>query len=192
LIDVEFDISEIDEDGRKIIRRQNFTIGPGERIQVPSGAFHNVYTISKEPSCFFYIYINETALEVSHLYERFSLNIMKEYNRTFENLYESKKDVLDRENITWLALNLTVHRNSKEFLHMISFNESKSIQENQNELNRIQEKFEKKNLNYMYDLFTSQFRTDIKNTFIAIKSSFFQKHFKHFEKNKHRFKQRFV
>ena len=174
------------------MKKQNFTIGPGERIQVPSGAFHNVYTISKEPSCFFYIYINETALDVSRLYERFSQNIMKEYNRTYESLFESKKDILDRENITWLALNLTVHRNSKEFLYMISFNESKTIQENQNELTRIQEKFEKKNLNYIYDLFTSHFRADVRNTFIAVKPSFFQKNFKDFEKNIQRFKQRCV
>ncbi|XP_026195617.1 vitamin K-dependent gamma-carboxylase [Anabas testudineus] len=40
--------------------KKNFTLEPGEQIKVPAGAYHKVYTVSDEPSCYMYIYVNTT------------------------------------------------------------------------------------------------------------------------------------
>ena len=173
LINVEFDkFITNDENNKKIRIKQNVTLQPGERLNVPSGAFHNVYTVSKEPSCYMYIYVNETALEVSKLYNRFLINMMKEYNRTYENLIETEKD---KENLTYKALNLTLQRNSNDFLHMISFNESQTLTENEQELDKIQKMFEKRNLNFIYNQFNVYFRSHVKHTLIIDKLGVFQK-----------------
>ncbi|XP_006625583.2 vitamin K-dependent gamma-carboxylase [Lepisosteus oculatus] len=53
--------------------RKNYTLGPGDKMQLPAGQYHKVYTISPEPSCYMYIYVNttETALQknLTQLYE---------------------------------------------------------------------------------------------------------------------------
>jgi hypothetical protein len=188
LINVEFDkFITNDENNKKIRIKQNVTLQPGERLNVPSGAFHNVYTISKEPSCYMYIYVNETALEVSKLYNRFLINMMKEYNRTYENLIETEKD---KENLTYKALNLTLQRNSNDFLHMISFNESQTLTENEQELDKIQKMFEKRNLNFIYNQFNVYFRSHVKHTLIIDKLGVFQKIFHKVWPNLLRFKHR--
>lgn len=33
-------------------------------LQVPPGQFHKVHTVSEEPSCYMYIYINTTYVEI--------------------------------------------------------------------------------------------------------------------------------
>ncbi|XP_061656107.1 vitamin K-dependent gamma-carboxylase [Phyllopteryx taeniolatus] len=40
--------------------KKNFSLQAGENIQVPAGAYHRVYTVSEEPSCYMYIYVNTT------------------------------------------------------------------------------------------------------------------------------------
>ncbi|CAN9504915.1 unnamed protein product [Ophioblennius macclurei] len=40
--------------------KKNYTVKPGEQIKVPAGAYHKVYTVSEEPSCYMYIYVNTT------------------------------------------------------------------------------------------------------------------------------------
>ncbi|KAM7369066.1 hypothetical protein PAMP_013365 [Pampus punctatissimus] len=40
--------------------KKNYTLQPGEQIQVPAGAYHKVYTVSEDPSCYMYIYVNTT------------------------------------------------------------------------------------------------------------------------------------
>ncbi|XP_060642951.2 vitamin K-dependent gamma-carboxylase [Anolis sagrei] len=44
---------------------QNHTLREGDRIQLPPGEYHKVFTVSSEPSCYMYIYVNttEAALE---------------------------------------------------------------------------------------------------------------------------------
>jgi vitamin K-dependent gamma-carboxylase len=42
-------------------QKKNYTLNVGEKVDVPSGRYHNVYTISDTPSCFLYIYRNETS-----------------------------------------------------------------------------------------------------------------------------------
>lgn len=40
--------------------KKNYTLQPGEQIKVPAGAYHKVYTVSQDPSCYMYIYVNTT------------------------------------------------------------------------------------------------------------------------------------
>ncbi|XP_076019621.1 vitamin K-dependent gamma-carboxylase [Genypterus blacodes] len=40
--------------------KKNYTLQPGEQMKVPAGAYHKVYTVSEEPSCYMYIYVNTT------------------------------------------------------------------------------------------------------------------------------------
>ncbi|XP_077441759.1 vitamin K-dependent gamma-carboxylase [Vanacampus margaritifer] len=40
--------------------KKNYSLQAGENIQVPAGAYHRVYTVSEEPSCYMYIYVNTT------------------------------------------------------------------------------------------------------------------------------------
>lgn len=189
-VNIEYDKEIVSETGKLVLKKQNITLNPGQRINVPSGAFHNVYTISQDPSCFLYIYINETAVEVSKLYERFLDNMLKEYNKTHHELNSLNRNILDSDNLTWKAFNLTMEKNSKEFLKMISYNETFSEEENDAELKRIQEIFEKQNLNYLYGLFSSHFRNHIKQTLVIDQLNLAQKFFKYQIQNMQRFKQR--
>uniref|UniRef100_A0A671YIL8 Vitamin K-dependent gamma-carboxylase n=1 Tax=Sparus aurata TaxID=8175 RepID=A0A671YIL8_SPAAU len=40
--------------------KKNYTVQPGEQIKVPAGAYHKVYTVSEDPSCYMYVYVNTT------------------------------------------------------------------------------------------------------------------------------------
>lgn len=40
--------------------KKNHTLQPGEKLQVPAGAYHKVYTVSESPSCYMYVYVNTT------------------------------------------------------------------------------------------------------------------------------------
>ncbi|XP_062869697.1 vitamin K-dependent gamma-carboxylase [Trichomycterus rosablanca] len=39
---------------------KNYTLGPGEKMQLPAGAYHKVYTVTDTPSCYMYVYVNTT------------------------------------------------------------------------------------------------------------------------------------
>ncbi|XP_025068611.1 vitamin K-dependent gamma-carboxylase [Alligator sinensis] len=41
---------------------RNHTLCQGDQLQLPAGAYHKVHTVSSEPSCYMYIYINTTDL----------------------------------------------------------------------------------------------------------------------------------
>ncbi|KAJ8286789.1 hypothetical protein GJAV_G00043300 [Gymnothorax javanicus] len=40
--------------------KTNYTLLPGEKMKLPAGAYHKVYTVSDQPSCYMYIYVNTT------------------------------------------------------------------------------------------------------------------------------------
>ncbi|KAG9353838.1 hypothetical protein JZ751_011962 [Albula glossodonta] len=40
--------------------KTNHSLLPGDKMQLPAGAYHKVYTVSEEPSCYMYIYVNTT------------------------------------------------------------------------------------------------------------------------------------
>ncbi|XP_065254811.1 vitamin K-dependent gamma-carboxylase [Emys orbicularis] len=45
----------------EIIKEQrNYTLQEGDRMQLPPGEYHKVHTVSPEPSCYMYVYVNTT------------------------------------------------------------------------------------------------------------------------------------
>ncbi|KAM6203042.1 vitamin K-dependent gamma-carboxylase [Rhynchocyon petersi] len=56
-----------------VAEQKNQTLQEGEKMQLPAGDYHKVYTISSSPSCYMYIYVNTTELtleqELAHLQE---------------------------------------------------------------------------------------------------------------------------
>uniref|UniRef100_A0A8C8S9U9 Vitamin K-dependent gamma-carboxylase n=1 Tax=Pelusios castaneus TaxID=367368 RepID=A0A8C8S9U9_9SAUR len=45
----------------EIVKEQrNYTLQEGDRMQLPPGEYHKVHTVSPEPSCYMYIYVNTT------------------------------------------------------------------------------------------------------------------------------------
>ncbi|NXB73302.1 VKGC carboxylase, partial [Donacobius atricapilla] len=45
-------------------QQQNYSLQEGEGMQLPAGQYHKVHTVSPEPSCYMYLYVNTTALEL--------------------------------------------------------------------------------------------------------------------------------
>ncbi|XP_046901014.1 vitamin K-dependent gamma-carboxylase [Hypomesus transpacificus] len=43
-----------------VSENKNYTLKTGEQMKLPPGAYHKVYTVSTEPSCYMYIYVNTT------------------------------------------------------------------------------------------------------------------------------------
>ncbi|KAL3875762.1 hypothetical protein ACJMK2_033680 [Sinanodonta woodiana] len=55
------------------IQKHNFTLKEGEQMQLPFNEFHTVHTVSTEPSCYMYIFVNTTDVEFQRnltLYEQ--------------------------------------------------------------------------------------------------------------------------
>ncbi|OBS81225.1 hypothetical protein A6R68_20560 [Neotoma lepida] len=48
-----------------VAEQKNQTLQEGEKMQLPAGEYHKVYTVSSSPSCYMYVYVNttEVALE---------------------------------------------------------------------------------------------------------------------------------
>ena len=90
-------------------------------LQIPSGTYHSIYTISVEPSSFVYVYMNRTALALDGLLNTFLKNMDVEYN---QHLLKLKSDPVqvqghDEEALDELAVNLTLIENSKSFRKML-------------------------------------------------------------------------
>ncbi|XP_068608811.1 vitamin K-dependent gamma-carboxylase [Brachionichthys hirsutus] len=50
--------------------KKNFTLHPGEQMKVPAGAYHKVYTVSEDPSCYMYVYVNTTEASLQRNFTR--------------------------------------------------------------------------------------------------------------------------
>lgn len=47
-------------------QHQNHSLREGEGLQLPAGQYHKVHTVSAEPSCYMYLYVNTTARALEH------------------------------------------------------------------------------------------------------------------------------
>lgn len=45
-----------------VAEQRNHTLQEGEKMQLPAGEYHKVYTVSSGPSCYMYVYVNTTEL----------------------------------------------------------------------------------------------------------------------------------
>jgi hypothetical protein len=59
-------------------------------VKLPTGEYHNVYTISSEPSCYLYIYINETSFFHTRLYDVYLSNMLPLYEQVFARIKNDK------------------------------------------------------------------------------------------------------
>ncbi|CAH2274889.1 vitamin K-dependent gamma-carboxylase [Pelobates cultripes] len=59
---------------------KNFTLKEGERMQLPAGEYHKVFTVSPGPSCYMYIYVNTTAVTLEQ-----KLTRLRELKEKVEN-----------------------------------------------------------------------------------------------------------
>ncbi|OWF37824.1 vitamin K-dependent gamma-carboxylase-like [Mizuhopecten yessoensis] len=63
-------------------RKRNYTLTEGQQLQLPADAFHNVHTVSSEPSCYMYIFINTTKELFIHKLEEYRHAINASINGT--------------------------------------------------------------------------------------------------------------
>lgn len=52
-------------------------------IQLPAGEFHNVHTVSSEPSCYMYLFVNTTQASINDKVN----NFMSKHNLSWEDLH---------------------------------------------------------------------------------------------------------
>ena len=191
---INVELEQIVEDKSETIRK-NYTLNIGEMLELPSAAYHYVYTISEEPSCFFYIYFNQTALILSDYFDRFNANMMNKYNETLKSLndqIEPKTDI-EEESLIWQAYNLTLIESSKNFLHMITYNQSNpNGQDLKQEMNKTMEIFDthKFNKTLIYNTFVMQFYENFSHSVEKSNQSLVNKSYKKLINNLLRFKQR--
>lgn len=54
-----------------VAHKKNFSLKEGDKMQLPAGDYHHVYTTSEQPSCYMYIYVNTTMVKFEEKYTRF-------------------------------------------------------------------------------------------------------------------------
>ncbi|XP_063788044.1 vitamin K-dependent gamma-carboxylase isoform X1 [Pseudophryne corroboree] len=59
---------------------KNFTLREGDRMQLPAGEYHKVFTVSPGPSCYMYLYVNTTAVSLEQ-----NLTRLQELKEKVEN-----------------------------------------------------------------------------------------------------------
>ncbi|XP_043836572.1 vitamin K-dependent gamma-carboxylase [Dromiciops gliroides] len=67
-----------------VAEQRNLSLQEGDRVQLPAGEYHKVYTVSPGPSCYMYIYVNTTELALER-----DLARLQELKEKVENGSES-------------------------------------------------------------------------------------------------------
>ncbi|XP_044518981.1 vitamin K-dependent gamma-carboxylase [Gracilinanus agilis] len=67
-----------------VAEQRNVSLREGDRVQLPAGEYHKVYTVSSGPSCYMYIYVNTTELALER-----DLARLQELKEKVENGSES-------------------------------------------------------------------------------------------------------
>ncbi|CAF0800127.1 unnamed protein product [Brachionus calyciflorus] len=178
-------------------KKQNITLQVGDKLTLPSGTYHSVYTTSEQPSCFFYIYVNETALVLSDWFDNFSKNMFSQYNNTIIDL---KKDLNEASlngsyetELIWKAYNQTLIENSKNFYEMIARNNSNQEQNLEQDVKNVLNYLNEKKLNrtMIYTNFVNEFYTKFNDKIVKSKYSFAYKNYRKLLSVFIRFKQSF-
>ncbi|XP_042200374.1 vitamin K-dependent gamma-carboxylase isoform X2 [Callorhinchus milii] len=53
-----------------VAENRNYSLREGDKMQLPAGDYHYVYTVSEEPSCYMYLYVNTTMIQFEQNYTR--------------------------------------------------------------------------------------------------------------------------
>ncbi|XP_020825102.1 vitamin K-dependent gamma-carboxylase [Phascolarctos cinereus] len=67
-----------------VAEQRNLSLQEGDRVQLPAGEYHKVYTVSQGPSCYMYIFVNTTELALER-----DLARLQELKEKVENGSES-------------------------------------------------------------------------------------------------------
>jgi hypothetical protein len=163
-----------------------------KQFKLPSGDYHYVYTTSEKPSCFFYVYLDESAVTIRKFFDRFNINMMLTYDKILNDLIQNDKTQLVGDELNWFAFNLTLIENSKSFLYMISFNESNSNEAHQSEIEQAQILIETHKLNatLLYEEFVDSLYKTFRDKLNKQKRFPYMKYYEKLISNLLRFKQR--
>lgn len=114
---------------------------------------------------------------------------MRIYNEKLGNLTNENEQ---SEDLIWKAYNLTLIENSKNFLHMITYNESDPNQDVNKDMGETINLFKARKLNntIIYNTFVNQFYETFYNNNFKQKIGFFEKYYKKLISNLLRYKQR--
>ena len=89
---------------------KNYTLRENDTLLLPSGQYHTIYTISDTPSCFMYLYINETE---HHLQKR--LHDLEHGNGDDPSIRELYQQVQEQKHQISVMANLTVWNRLSHF-----------------------------------------------------------------------------
>ena len=122
----------------------------------------------------------------------------KKYNQTLNTLKDEEIQITSdgsvASSLVWKAYNLTLIENSKNFLHMITYNESNLEQDLQKDMNETLQIFASNNFNrtLIYNTFVMQFSENFNQNIDKSQQTFLNKNYKKLVNNLMRFKQRYI
>ena len=122
----------------------------------------------------------------------------KKYNQTLNTLKDEEIQITNdgsvASSLVWKAYNLTLIENSKNFLHMITYNESNLEQDLQKDMNETLQIFASNNFNrtLIYNTFVMQFSENFNQNIDKSQQNFLNKNYKKLVNNLMRFKQRYI
>ena len=185
---------EVDEEGdeRRVVKR-NLTLNVGEKFALPSSSYHTIYTVSSEPSCYVYLYLNKTASILDSLLSSYFVNMESFYNRTLLEIADIDAEREEK------ALNLTLVENSRNFFRMLinytKIADADDVEKINRKLNEIDQLFSNNKLNKtkIYNDFVDKFHTfmsDQEKTVRNSKENIIGKIKRKLNSNWSRFKQR--
>ncbi|KAJ8318860.1 hypothetical protein KUTeg_003951 [Tegillarca granosa] len=92
--------------------KKNYSLKSGDKMQLPYDAFHNVYTVGDHPSCYMYIYINTTEVELSKKLKDYS-KLMNDTEHGIDRTEELAKFDNDTD-IQFIKNSYQAHREQKK------------------------------------------------------------------------------
>lgn len=74
-------------------RGKNVTLQEGDQLQLPVNEFHNIHTISDTPSCYMYIFVNTTEVDIKYILGLYDSVMNGTFSGTDQEALEIKKEV---------------------------------------------------------------------------------------------------
>ncbi|XP_052764482.1 vitamin K-dependent gamma-carboxylase-like isoform X2 [Mya arenaria] len=76
---------------------RNITLTEGKRMQLPPDEFHNVHTVSEEPSCYMYIFVNTTDVQLKQMVTNYEQIINGTFMGTDTEVRRIKREIESSE-----------------------------------------------------------------------------------------------
>ncbi|CAF0789380.1 unnamed protein product [Didymodactylos carnosus] len=123
--------------------KKNVTLNVGEKASVPNGDYHNVYTISPNPSCYMYVYINQSDVEMFTLWDKYHNISDKLLNDTIDKnrLHYPEMEEVDLVRLTYENMSKQIH--NKSFDELLNLSKDQLLINNKTNWATISSTFEK-------------------------------------------------